>query len=218
MDKISIRVKEIRTQKRRSLHDCANLLGIPKETYHLFEEGNGVLSLPDLELLAIFFEIPAHSFFEESIDENLQFTLLQEKKKGIFTELRNKMISTTLAHERENHEINLEDLSQTTGIPLEVLVAYENHETAIPLEHLVPLCGHLNLPIKSLLFNPEKSEEPEKEHDNQGAWVPEFSIELPDNEEIPEDLYQQVILGMKSIPGKDQAELAKLLIEKLKNF
>ena len=218
MKTISNQIKKIRKVKQRSLHDCAKLIGISKEEYHDFEEGNASLSLPEIELLAIYFEIPPIFLFRDSNIEFEIYSLLSEEKKQIFKNLRNKMIGARLAFERDNVGLGLEDLNNETGISVELLESYEGTNSDIPLDHLTLICNQLNISLESLLFQdiPNKTETSTTEkhlHEN-----PEYLEKVSESNDDQNDFYQQMIRGIKSMPQKDQAEIAKMLLERLKSL
>jgi transcriptional regulator with XRE-family HTH domain len=217
MEKIVERIKQIRKLKNRSLHDCAKVLNIPKERYHHFEEGNGVLSLPELELLAIFLEVPMQSLFQDSDLELDQAALLSEEKMPMYKNLRDKMIRTKLNLEMENKCISLENLSDNTGISLQTLKSYQENGESIPFDHLTRITEHLGIPINSLLQDTFESDQEvmKEKNQEQTQWQPEYQ----DNREmsVEEETPHRVLLeAVKSLSIKDQAEIAKLLLEKLK--
>jgi transcriptional regulator with XRE-family HTH domain len=216
-EKIANRLKQIRKIKQRSLHDCANLLGISKEEYLGVEEGQHSLSLPELELLALFFEIPPESLLEDSSFSLDHYSILQDDKKPIFTNLRSKMIAAQLASERQNLGISLEEMNERTGISMEILEIYENGHSSIPLDHLALMCDQLDLSIQSLLFQLKPKDENIDETPEQTEWRPELSEHDPEVEEQGDDLYHQIIQGMKTIPEKDQAEIAKMILQRMRN-
>ena len=216
MENISNRIKQIRKIKQRSLHDCAKLLEISKEDYLQFEEGQASLSLPELELLAIFLEVPPEMLLDESDIEFDNFSLLQEGKKSIFVALRNKMIGAQLAFERTNNGISLDELNENTGISLEVLLTYEDNNASIPLNHLFLICNELDLDIKSLLLQENFAEMDGAQE--QIERQPEFSKVVSEFETEDTDLYQEIIRGMKRLPEEDQADIAKFLLKKLKSL
>lgn len=217
MEKIANRLKQIRVIKQRSLHDCAKLLGISKEEYLGFEDGQNFISLPELELLALFFEISPELLFEESNIDLDHYSILQDNKKPIFTNLRSKIITTQLASERLDLGISLEEVSKNTGISLDILEAYESNHASIPLDHLDLICSQLDLSIQSLLFHLEPKDENIDDSPEHAEWRPELSGEKQDVEEDDGDLYQHIIQGMKSIPEKDQAEIVKTILQRMKN-
>ncbi len=217
MEIIPNRIKKIRQLKQRSIHDCAKLLGISKEDYLNFEEGRTSLCLPELELLALFLEIPPEIFIEESNMEIDYFSLITSERKQKYIDLRNKMVQARLASERVKNGLNLEDLSQEIGIPFGLLRSYEEIGMAIPLDHLMMICKRLNLSIKSLLLVTKKSKMQNDETLEETQWQPEFLDSDIDNKDGKEELYKQIIQGIKSISEKDQAEIVKLLLEKLKD-
>lgn len=218
MEKIAERVKRIRKLKNRSLHDCAKLLDISKERYHQFEEGEGVLSLPEIELLAIFLDVPIPSLFEPSDRELEKLQLLSADRKPNYTNIRNKMIQTKLNLEMDNQDISVESLNQDTGIPLETLNSYQDTGARIPFDHLTMICDHLDISIKSLLLEQKEGNQEESMHDHleQSQWQPEYH-ENENNDLVEEDTrYQEIFRAIKSMSVKNQAEIAKVLLEKLK--
>ncbi|MDT8381184.1 MAG: helix-turn-helix transcriptional regulator [Brevefilum sp.] len=217
MEKIVERIKKIRKLKYRSVHDCAKVLNIPKERYHHFEEGNGVLSLPELELLAIFLEVPLQSFFQDSDLELDKAALLSEEKMPIYKNLRDKIIRTKLNLEIENNGISVENLSDNTGISLQTLKSYQENGESIPFDHLTRITELLGIPINSLLQDTIESDEEfvvEKVQE-QTQWQPEYQDgrEIPVEEETPQTVLLEAV---KSLSMTGQAEIAKLLLEKLK--
>lgn len=218
MEKIAERVKKIRKLKNRSLHDCAKRLDISKKDYHQFEEGQGVLSLPEIELLAIFLEVPIPSLFEPSEAGLDRLLLLSDERKPSYKHLRNKMIQTKLNIEMADLDISVENLNQDTGIPLETLKSYQNNGARIPFAHLAIICDRLGISIKSLL--PEETqanqEAPMHEHLKQLQWQPEYH-DNENNDLVDEDKQlQEIFRAIKNLTLKDQAEIAKILLEKLK--
>lgn len=217
MEKIVERIKQIRKLKNRSLHDCAKVLNIQKERYHHFEDGNGVLSLPELELLAIFLEVPLQSFFQDSDLELDQAALLSEEKMPIYKNLRDKIIRTKLNLEIEKKGISLENLNDKTGISLQTLKSYQENGESIPFDHITQITEHLGIPINSLLQDTLESDEEFiiGKDQEQSQWEPEYqdSRGIPDEEETPQTVLLEAV---KSLSITDQAEIAKLLLEKLK--
>ncbi len=217
MEKIVERIKQIRKLKNRSLHDCAKVLNIPKERYHHFEEGNGVLSLPELELLAIFLEVPMQSLFQDSDLELDQAALLSEEKMPVYKNLRDKMIRTKLNLEMENKGISVENLNDKTGIAMQTLKSYQENGESIPFDHLTRITELLGIPINSLLQNTFESDQEvmKEKNQEQAQWQPKYqdNREMSVEEETP---HMVLLQAVKRLSIKDQAEIAKLLLEKLK--
>jgi transcriptional regulator with XRE-family HTH domain len=218
IQQIGNQIKEIRKLKQRNIHDCAKLLGVTKEQYLQFEEGEGSLSLPEIELLSIFLEIPAENLFEEFDDSFSYLTLANERKSPVYKNLRNKMIQTKLASVLQDKEISLENLSQFTNIPLESLQSYQVNGKAIPIDHLNSICKHIGIPFEALIMPKILDDKPvELLEEQQARWQPEYTeIDSSQNHE-DENLYQPMIEAMKRITEKDRAEIAKIILEKLKS-
>jgi transcriptional regulator with XRE-family HTH domain len=127
------------------------------------------------------------------------------------------MIAAQLASERQNLGISLEEMNKRTGISLEILEIYENGHSSIPLDHLALISDQLDLSIQSLLFQLKSTGENIDETPEQAEWRPELSEHEPDVEEQDDDLYHQIIQGMKTIPERDQAEIAKMILQRMRN-
>lgn len=210
------RIKLIRTLKQRSLHDCAKLLGIEKEQYHQFEEGVLLFSLPEIELLATFLEIPIKMLFEDAFDPFDNISVLVNEKKAVYINLRNKMIMAQLAVERKARDISLKALNQGTDIPIDILQSYEANQTAIPLDDLILICEYLETPIETFLRLEEPDENTPQESEKEANWEPEYPEVISEETDEDESRYQQLTQALRAIPQKDQAEIAKILLQKLK--
>jgi len=212
------RIRRIRKTLQRSIHDCASILEISKEQYLGFEQGTHSLSLPDIEILAFYLGTPVNELFEDHSPREDQLSLLKDNVRFQYRQLREKMIRTKLVIELQQAELSFENIHKTTLIPLDALKAYEIGQAVIPVEHLQQISECLGKPL-SIFFsdNLGLSEDlnPEQRADN---WEQEF----PEGDSVrtsePEEPYSQLMEALKKIPKEDQAQIAKILLNKLKSI
>ena len=214
MDRVINRVRQIRQNKHRSIKNCAKVLNISRQDYKAFEKGLYAISLPELETLAAFFEIQVERFFEVSPLEVRESSLLEDSTQVRYRQLRNKMIQARIDMAREKTQVSLEELHEITRIPLATLHAYHAGDTAIPIDHLEQISQALEIPINALLHQPIHPATQEILQESPPEWQQEF----PQDRSTPpeQDPFDPLVHAMHQLPKRDQAEIAKILLEKLK--
>ncbi len=212
------RIKTIRKNKKRSIHDCASILDIPKERYLQFEQGDAALSLPQIEILSVFFGVPIQKIFDGDIPDEEFSSLMVGETKSKYLSLRHKIIQAKLSLELEHADLDLETLSKKAQIPLEDLAAYETGERNIPLNHLFSISEALQLPVDSFIDQTLLTSEENKRQKAQVEWEPEFPIEPQEAASDGDQIYDQLLQAIKMIPTEDLARIAKILLNSLKSL
>jgi len=208
------RIQQIRKSRQRSIHDCAILLDISREDYLNFEEGSALLTLPEMELLASFFNVPLSSFFDESIIESTPLSALPREARSSYKDLRHKMIQVKLILLRDEADISLEFLQEKTGISYEDLDSYDSGNKPIPFDHLNRICTCLGQPVKTFFSEePDIVKNPEDSRPQQ-KWQPEY----PERDNPSEDPYELLVNALKQTPKEDQARIARELLNNLKSL
>ncbi len=146
--KLGVLIKDARLSARRTLEECAQAIGVTKNTFRSYEEGKRAPSLPELELLAYYLKLPIEHFWgkaslsgEQPPAEPLDMPRL--------VELRQRMIGALLRQERTNADLSLKTLSDETGISTARLKAYELGERPIPLPELETMISALSSRIEN---------------------------------------------------------------------
>lgn len=162
----------------RSLEDCARILGISPEEYSQFERGEGSPTLPQLELLSLYLNVPIDVFWDNRpVSAERQETLPENVSTAL--KLRNRIIAASLRLFRQKKGISTGELAQKTGIEEDVLLAYENGTRAIPLPELETFAEALEVPLSQFLD--EKG--PIAKRRLQKQWAEQF-------ENLPEEMQQ----------------------------
>lgn len=144
--KLGVLIRDARLTSGRSLPDCASAMGVGVEVYEAFELGDQSPSLPELEFLAYYLDVPLEHFWgQETLSARLEKNRVDIQK---LTMVRQRVIGVLLRKARLEAEKTLEDVAQAAGLPLEDLEAYEYGELPIPLPVLEQLVGILHCELR----------------------------------------------------------------------
>jgi transcriptional regulator with XRE-family HTH domain len=145
--KLGLLIMDARRQSRHAINECAEAIGVSAEQFEDFEKGNRAPSMPQLELLALFFNLPIEHFWGKQALSTTEARLaLQEKERLVL--LRNRVIVTNLRIARSSAGISIEALAEKSGISLTELQRFEAGELAIPVTALEVLANALDIPIE----------------------------------------------------------------------
>jgi transcriptional regulator with XRE-family HTH domain len=146
--KLGVLIRDARLAARRSVQECAEALGIRKSVFRAYEEGLGSPSLPELEMLVYYLDLPMEHFWSsqsrsESVSrsEKLNMTKLLA--------VRQRKIGALLRQQRMKSSISIRNLAHETGIASSRIKAYELGERPIPLPELEVLVKALGGRIES---------------------------------------------------------------------
>ena len=145
--KIGALLKDARIASGKSMTNCANTIGVTSERISAFERGEKQPSLPELEALSFFMDIPLSHFW------GTKSLLIEEENKLASTNLgewvtqRTSIIGEKLKLAREKANITLKELSETVGITPRKLKSYENGKIPVPLPELETMLNYMNVPI-----------------------------------------------------------------------
>jgi transcriptional regulator with XRE-family HTH domain len=211
------RIKSSRKLQDRSKKDCANILGLSADTYHSIETGETPITLPQLELLSIFLNINLSDLLQTEPPQPIYITVFNEEIRPHYLTLRDKMIRAMLSLELNNHSLLLEEVSQAIHIPMDDLQAYFSGEEPIPVDDLFQISDYLGLSIDKLYEPIGLFEAQQVPPSVKASWQPEFTNEDIQEPLPEEDPYKNLLKAFQKLPIADQAQIAKTILEKLKN-
>lgn len=202
---LGVLIRDARTHARRSVTECAQAIGIKPGLFRSYEEGRKAPSLPELETLVYFLDLPIDHFWSREIKsgkpapvENLDLPRLLA--------LRQRKIGALLRQERMNASISIRNLAQETGISGARIKAYELGERPIPLPELEVLVKVLGGRIEAFF---DRS-------GTIGQWL--LNEEAVQNFlEMPEELRQFVVLPVNRPYLELAMKLSDLSKEKLRS-
>lgn len=145
--KLGLLIFDARKAMRRSVEECAQATSVTPEQFEAFERGSRAPSLPQLELLALYLNVPLEQFWgKHSLSETGEPEALQEKDRLLV--LRNRVIGTNLRLARNNANYSYYEIFEKTGIPEDQMKRYEMGELAVQLSELELLANVLDIPIE----------------------------------------------------------------------
>ena len=146
--KLGLLIRDARLTARRSVQECAQAIGIKTGLFRAYEEGRKAPSLPELETLVFFLDLPLDHFWGREVKsesarphENLDLSKLLA--------VRQRKIGALLRQERMNASISIRNLAHDTGISGARIKAYELGERSIPLPELEILVKTLGGRVES---------------------------------------------------------------------
>ncbi|MEJ5309342.1 MAG: helix-turn-helix transcriptional regulator [Anaerolineae bacterium] len=143
-------LQSVRDQARMSPEECAAILGIAPETLIAYEEGSKPISLPELELLTRFLDVPLSAIRSTETAADIQADKKLPDPK-LYLMLRHRIVGARLRQLRSEANRTQQDLAEMLECPLETIVAYEFGKRPISVAELEVVCRALNVPLSYFL-------------------------------------------------------------------
>ena len=140
--KLGILIRDARIASRRSIKECANAIDVTSGVFKAYEEGRKAPSLPELETLVYYLELPIDHFWSNEAMSDAP-ERISELDLPRLTELRHRMIGAFLRQERMDASLSMKAVSEQSGISTRRLKNYEMGERPIPLPELEVLLNIL---------------------------------------------------------------------------
>jgi transcriptional regulator with XRE-family HTH domain len=151
--KLGILIRDARIETKKSLKECGEAIGASSSKISSFEKGNKSPTLPELELLSYFLNVPISRFWKDQI-KSTDPTLLEDIHIEHALSLRDRYIGKELEEVRDNAKISYKDIHKAIGITTSKMKKYEQGEKPIPLPELELLCNFLNQDLSNF-FDPD---------------------------------------------------------------
>lgn len=147
--KLGVLIRDARLTARRSVQECAEALGIRKSIFRAYEEGTKAPSLPELEILVYYLDLPMDHFWgkQTKSESPARHTRLDLPK---LLAVRQRKIGALLRQQRMKASVSIRNLAHETDIASSRIKAYELGERPIPLPELEVLIRTLGGRIESL--------------------------------------------------------------------
>ncbi|NJD60622.1 MAG: hypothetical protein C3F13_05410 [Anaerolineales bacterium] len=143
--KLGILMRDAREKSGKSVEVCAAALGISNDELAAVESGERPPTLPELEILAFYLDIPLEHFWENELLKSVDRNKVDDPEQ--LKQIRQKAIGYLIQQNRNAATQSVEDLATQAGIPAASLEAYERGEASIPLPELEALIMVLNSSI-----------------------------------------------------------------------
>jgi len=144
--KLGVLIRDARLNARRSLEECSAVIGLNWGILRVYEEGLRAPSLPELEILAIYLNLPISHFWGNN-SVLREPSISKPFNRPQLAELRQRIIGALLRQERNKARLTIKNIAQKTTIPPGRIKAYELGERPIPLPELEVLLRVLSCRI-----------------------------------------------------------------------
>lgn len=146
--KLGVLIRDARLASRKTLSEAAKAIGITAPLLRAYEEGRKAPSLPELEVLAYYLDLPIQHFWSsEALSDDAARTDVLDLTK--LAALRHRIIGALLRQKRLQASMSLKGLALETSIPLSRIKDYELGERAIPLPELEVILSVLGGRVES---------------------------------------------------------------------
>lgn len=203
--KLGILIRGARLASRRSTKECAAAINVTHGVFKAYEEGRKAPSLPELETLVYYLDLPIGHFWSNESLLDLP-ARIDDLNLPRLTELRHRMIGALLRKERLNASLSMKSVAEQSGISSRKLKKYELGERPIPLPELEILLNILNGQIETFF----------DQGGPIGQWMTQQKT-LQDFLDMPEEL-QKFVSQPVNRPYLDLArKLSDMSSEKLRS-
>jgi len=146
--KLGVLIQDARVEIGKSADDCANAIGMSTTEYQAYEQGTKMISLPELEALAYYLDIPVDHFLGQEVISFEEKEKVAVKQLESLLPLRHRIIGVMLRKGRLDAGISLEELARHSEIDQQKLIAYEMGALPAPLPELEVLIVALNISMR----------------------------------------------------------------------
>lgn len=147
--KLGVLLRDARTAAGRTMKECGQAINVSGAMIGAYERGDRAPSLPELEMLAFYLDIPIEHFWQEEIISDDPHPSQDLDAQRLLT-LRHRIIGALVRQERQNANISMKDLAEELGISPGTLRKYEAGDKPIPVPELEAIGRMINYPIRQL--------------------------------------------------------------------
>ncbi|MBM4423826.1 MAG: helix-turn-helix domain-containing protein [Chloroflexi bacterium] len=209
---IGVLLRDARLAAGKSPKDCGQVLGISASAYAAYELGKKPLSLPELELLAYYLDIPlSHFWGDEIISEAPERA--SDVNSDELIKIRHRIIGAQIRQSRMNNSIAQKELAAAVGIPPSRIKAYEFGEQPIPVPELETLAWVLGMKIDNFF----ERQGPVGEWDASRRAFDKFKEMPADVQEFVANplnaVYVKVAMRLSAMPADQLKTIAESLLD-----
>jgi transcriptional regulator with XRE-family HTH domain len=150
--KMGVLLKVARTRRGESKKSCGDIIGVSSRMITKFESGEKSPSLPELEVLAYYLDIPLENFWEDTNpDHQDRMKVLSNLQNRL--ELRNLKIGASLRKFRQEAKLSMKEVAEKLGITTYRLKSYEKGTFPVPIAELNALARLYNHQLNDLVVD-----------------------------------------------------------------
>ena len=148
--KLGVLINNARLSKNRTAADCASLLHITTSEFLGFENGVTAPTLPEIELLAYFLNIPIDHFWMNKLIEKSTLDHSQSDYSTMM-KVRDKVLAIQIRLKREEKSLSLSNMADALHISEDEYLILEQGETHFDLVRLEQIAFLLKLNLNDFI-------------------------------------------------------------------
>jgi transcriptional regulator with XRE-family HTH domain len=210
--KLGVLLRDARISAGKYKRDCGDVIGVSSGSITSIEQGRRSPSLPELERLSFFLQVPLSHFWDEDIRSE-EPLLEEDENPGIDLALRDHVIGRILRKAREKLDLTFKEVKQKTGITSGRMRRFEEGATPIPLPELEQLCSLYEIEPLDLITSSNRA----------GKWLLEQNT-ISNIKHLPVELqqfigkpinrpYLELAYRLSEMPAENLREIAETLLE-----
>jgi len=142
--KMGVLLRDARKAAGKNLQQCAAVIGLSSHRIGSYERGDASPSLPELEGLCFFLDVPLAHFWGDSLLLSARQEREEKSNLSQVIPLRQRIIGTKLRQARLDAGMTIADLAAEMGVTARLLGLFERGERSIPLPDLEAAVSVLN--------------------------------------------------------------------------
>lgn len=143
---LGVLIQDAREFAGRTVAECAEVIGISLEQFEQTERGEYEISLPELEALAIFLDVPMGYFWgSETLETE------PEPDYSQMIALRHRVVGVILRQLRLQSQKTHQELADALGVDVATIQSYESGRTSVPYLHLEQLCRMMDADVEQFV-------------------------------------------------------------------
>ncbi|UCH59486.1 MAG: transcriptional regulator [Anaerolineales bacterium] len=158
--KLGVLIRDARHTLGKSLDECSQAIGVKPDDFQEYELGTKSPSLPEIEGLALYLQMPVDHFWGEKIISESEASVAKLDIEHLIG-LRQRMIGTLLRKARTEANISLREVAEALNIKEDQMEGIEKGELPISLPELEALSPMLNRSIQDF----------QDQHGPVGVWA-----------------------------------------------
>lgn len=143
---LGVLLRDARIAAGKSMKDLGEVIGVSGGSIGSFERGVKAPTLPELELLAFYLDMPIRHFWEDHTISDEPHPSQELEVENLLS-LRHGSIGVLLRQAREEKNWSQKELAKHSGISTGRIRRYENGETGVPLPELEMLANTLDIEL-----------------------------------------------------------------------
>lgn len=209
---LGILIRSVRDQARASRRDCAAVLGVSVTRFASYEDGTRAISLPELELLARYLEVPLGTF-QATASLNEETTEARLPNPELFLPLRHRIVGARLRQLRQDKDFTQSDVADLLGCSASSISDYEYGRRPIPVADLEVICRGMGVTLETFM-----------DRDSEVGMWHQLHTEFEQFKELPGDLrvfvlrpinrsYLELAMKLSEMPAGQLRSIAEGLLE-----